>query len=168
MNAPQRFQPNPRVQAAIEYGLSLKLDGRWETNGRGQIIMNPPIGLLHAKRADKLIAAIRASLPDWRVWPEVGIHTADGVKAPDLALASPQFGESTDRHGFLLQAPNICVEIMSPSNSWEEMRHKSLLYLAAGAVEAWVCDESGEMHFFSGGGEMPSSQIAAMIPTSLE
>jgi hypothetical protein len=81
MNTPQRFQPDPRVQAAIEYGLSLKLDGLWETNGQGQIIVNPPIGLLHAKRADKLIAAIRTCLPDWRVWPEVETHTADGVKA---------------------------------------------------------------------------------------
>jgi Uma2 family endonuclease len=168
MNAPQRFQPDPRVQAAIEYGLSLKLDRPWETNGQGQIIMNPPIGLLHAKRADKLIAAIRGCLPDWRIWPEVGIHTADGVKAPDLAVASPQFAESTDPHGFLLQAPDICVEIMSPSNSWEEMRHKSLLYLAAGAAEAWVCDENGELHFFGGGGEMPSSQITATVPRSLD
>ncbi|MGH8665456.1 MAG: Uma2 family endonuclease [Burkholderiales bacterium] len=168
MNAPQRFQPDPRVQAAIEYGLSLRLDGPRETNGQGQIIMNRPIGLLHAKRADKLIAAIRTCLPDWRIWPEIGIHTADGVKAPDLAVVSPQFAESTDPHGFLLQAPDICVEIMSPSNSWEEIRHKGLLYLAAGAAEAWVCDENGELHFFGGGGEMPSSQIAATVPRSLE
>ncbi len=61
MNAPQRFVPNPRVEAAIEYGLGLKLDAPWETNGQAQIIVNPPIGLAHAKRADKLIAAIRPS-----------------------------------------------------------------------------------------------------------
>jgi Uma2 family endonuclease len=85
-----------------------------------------------------------------------------------LAVASPQFAESTDRHGFLLQAPDVCIEIMSPSNSWEEMRHKSLLYLAAGATEAWVCDENGEVHFLGGGGEMPCSQIAATVPTGLE
>jgi Uma2 family endonuclease len=157
----------PRVQAAIEYGLSLKLDGPWETNGQGQIIVNPPIGLLHAKRADKLIAAIRDCLPDWRIWPEIGIHTADGVKAPHLAVTSPQFSETTDRHGFLLQAPDVCIEIMSPSNSWEEMRHKSLLYLAAGAVEAWVYDENGEVHF-SGGGEMAASQLAPTVAGDLE
>lgn len=168
MNAPQRFRPDPRVQAAIEYGFSLKLNAAWETNGQGQLIMNPPIGLLHAKRADKLIAVIRSSLPDWRIWPEIGIHTADGVKAPDLAIASPQYEEATDEHGFLLRAPDVCVEIMSPSNSWEEMRHKSLLYLAAGASEAWVCDESGRLHFFAGGGELSSSSIVPELQPQID
>ena len=168
MNAPHRFTPDPRVQAAIEYGFGLKLDAPWETNGRGQIIVNPPVGLLHAKRADKLIAAIRACLPDWRISPEIGIHTADGVKAPDLALASAAFTELTDAHGFLVQAPEICIEIMSPSNSWEEMRHKGLLYLAAGAMDAWVCDEAGRMHIFGGGGELPGSAIAAGLPREID
>ena len=163
MNAPQRFVPDPRVEAAIEYGLSLRLSGSWETNGQGQIIVNPPIGLAQAKRADRIIAALKASLPDWQVWPEVGIHTADGVKAPDLALAAPGFAEATDSRGFLVRAPDLCVEIMSPSNTWEEMRHKSLLYLAAGAREVWVCDDAGCIHFFDGSGEQSTSALAAGV-----
>ena len=118
MNAPQCFVPDPRVEAAIEFGLSLKLDAPWETNGQGQIIMSPPIGLPHAKRADRIAVAIRSLLNGWKVWPEVGIHTADGVKAPDLAIAAPDFTEGTDARGFLVRAPEICVEIMSPSNTW--------------------------------------------------
>jgi Uma2 family endonuclease len=163
MNAPQRFVPDPRVEAAIEFGLSLKLDGPWETNGQGQIILNPPIGLAHAKRADRIAVAIRSALPGWQVWPEIGIHTADGVKAPDLALAAPDFAEVTDARGFLVHAPEICIEIMSPSNTWEEMRHKTLLYLAAGAKEAWVCDEAGKLRFFDGTGELPTSGLAPGI-----
>jgi Uma2 family endonuclease len=160
MSAPQRFVPDPRVEAAIEFGLSLKLDAPWETNGQGQIIMNPPIGLVHAKRADRIAVAVRSLLPDWRVWPEVGIHTADGVKAPDLAIAAPDFAEATDPRGFLVRAPEICVAIMSPSNTWEEMRHKALLYLAAGAKEVWVCDESGVLYFFDGTAERSTSALA--------
>jgi hypothetical protein len=118
MNAPQCFVPDPRVEAAIEFGLSLKLDAPWETNGQGQIIMSPPVGLPHAKRADRIAVAIRSLLNGWRVWPKVGIHTADGVKAPDLAIAAPDFTEATDARGFLVRAPEICVEIMSPSNTW--------------------------------------------------
>ena len=161
MNAPQRFVPDPRVEAAIEFGLSLKIDAPWETNGQGQIIMNPPIGLDHAKRADRIAVAIRSLLTGWQVWPEVGIHTADGVKAPDLAIAAPDFPEATDPRGFLVRAPEICVEIMSPSNTWGEMRHKTLLYLAAGAQEVWVCDEAGTLHFFDGAGERSVSALAA-------
>jgi len=63
MSAPRRFVPDPRVEAAIEFGLSLKIDAPWETNGQGQIIMNPPIGLAHAKRADRIAVAVRSLLP---------------------------------------------------------------------------------------------------------
>ena len=168
MNAPQRFVPNPLVEAAIEYAMSLHVDAPWETNGQGQIIMNPPIGLIHAKRAHKIIVTMRAQLPDWQVWPEVGVRTADGVKAPDLSAAPPDFAESTDPHGFLLAAPDICVEIMSPSNTWEEMRRTSLLYLAAGAKEVWVCDESGELHFLDGSGERGGSALAPGMPKQLD
>ena len=135
MNAPHRITRNVLVDAAIEYVMSLHLDAPWETNGQGQIIVKPPIGLLHAKRAERISTAIRDALPEWHIWPEVGLHTSDGVKAPDLSVAAPDFEERIDERGFLLSAPSLCVEVMSPSNSWEEMRHKTLLYLAAGAKE---------------------------------
>ena len=76
MKAPQRFVPDPRVEAAIELGLSLKIDAPWETNGQGQLSVNLPIGLAHAKRADRIGVAIRSLLSGWHVWPEVGIHPA--------------------------------------------------------------------------------------------
>ena len=167
MSAPKHFVPDPRVEAAIEFGLNLKIDAPWETNGQGQIIMNPPIGLAHAKRADRIAVAMRSLLPDWRLWPEVGIYTADGMKAPHLAVAAPDFAEATDSRGFLVRAPEICVEIMSPSNTWEEMRHKTLLYLAAGAKEVWVCDESGALHFFDGTGERSTSALATGMTGSV-
>jgi hypothetical protein len=161
MNAPHRFSPNALVEQAVEYALRLGLDARWETNGKGQILVNPPVGLLHAKRFDRIAQAIRRALPDWQVWMEVGLHTGDGVKAPELLAASPAYAENVDARGFLLSAPELCVEVMSPSNRWEEMRHKALLYLAAGAQEAWVCDEAGELHFFGGAGEQDES---ALVP----
>src|SRR3954462_5179657 len=164
MNAPHRITPNALVEAAIEYMMSLRIHAPWETNGQGQIIVNPPIGLLHAKRTEKIGTAIKTALPDWHLWPEVGLHTADGIKAPDLLGAAPGFDEQTDERGFLLSAPELCVEVMSPSNSWEEMRHKTLLYLAAGAKEVWVCDGAGEIHFFDGSGQRAESALIAGMP----
>ena len=168
MNAPHRLTRNALVDAAVEYVLSLHIDAPWETNGQGQIIVNPPIGLLHAKRAEKISTAIRAALPGWHVWPEVGLHTADGIKAPDLSVAASDFEERTDERGFLLFAPDLCVEVMSPSNSWEEMRHKTLLYLAAGAKEVWICDGAGELHFFDGLGQRGESALIAGMPKNID
>jgi len=168
MNAPHRITRNVLVDAAIEYMMSLHIDAPWETNGQGQIIVNPPIGLLHAKRAEKISTAIRDALPGWHIWPEVGLHTSDGVKAPDLCVAAPDFEERIDERGFLICAPNLCVEVMSPSNSWEEMRHKTLLYLAAGAREVWVCDGAGEMHFFDGSGQRSESALISGMPKKID
>jgi hypothetical protein len=84
-------------------------------------------------------------------------------RRPILALAAPGFAEATDSRGFLVRAPDICVEIMSPSNTWEEMRHKGLLYLAAGAREVWVYDDAGCIHFFDGSGEQSASALASGV-----
>ena len=167
MNAPHRHISSPLVDAAVEFALSLELDSPWETNGQGQIIVNPPIGLLHAKRVENISSSIRSRLSGWHIWPEVGMHTSDGIKAPDLSVASPNFEETIDGRGFLLTSPDLCVEVMSPSNSWEEMRHKTLLYLAAGAREVWVCDGAGELHFFDGSGQLTKSALIPDMPTKL-
>jgi Uma2 family endonuclease len=168
MNAPQRFTPDPLVEAALEFAERLKIDVPWETIAQGQIIMNPPVGFLHADRADKIGTAIKANLPGWSVWPELGLHTADGVKSPELSAAPPGFEVVADSRGFLLRASVLCVEIMSPTNSWAEMQHKTLLYLAAGAKEVWICEQDGGMHFFDSSGEMAQSALVPTMPARVE
>jgi hypothetical protein len=164
MNAPQRLFPNPLVEAAIEYGLGLKIDAPWETNGRGQIIVNPPPAYAHASRVMKIDRLLSKLATDWSATADVALHTLDGIKGPDLTLAAPGFVPSLDARGHLLGAPTICIEVMSPSNSWEEMQHKVMLYLAAGAREVWVCDEAGKLHFFDGSGEHEQSALIADLP----
>ena len=47
-------------------------------------------------------------------------------------------------------APEICVEVMSRSNDWEEMHDKRRLYREAGAEEVWIVTEENEIRFFAG------------------
>ena len=47
-----------------------------------------------------------------------------------------------------LLAPEICVEVFSPSNSVAEIEGKILLYFERGAQECWTCDGTGVMTFF--------------------
>ena len=57
-----------------------------------------------------------------------------------------------EKHGFKTPysaAPEICVEIISPSNSMAEMHEKISLYLAQGAQEVWLCDQEGKISYFS-------------------
>lgn len=168
MNTPHRLVPNPLVEAAIDYGLSLGIDAPWETNGQGQIIVNPLPAFRHASRASQIDRSMAKLAPDWTATTDVAVHTLDGIKGPDLTFAEPGFIPSLDARGHLLGAPTICVELMSPTNTWEEMRHKAMLYLAAGAREVWVCDEDGQMHFIDGGGEHEGSALVPEMPASFD
>ena len=76
------------------------------------------------------------------------------------------WSEFIDKYGYstpYLQAPEICVEILSPSNSDEEMRIKTDLYLACGAQEVWLINAQGKLRFFSHSGELSSSARAGTI-----
>lgn len=159
---------NHLIDDAVEYGLSLKIDAPWETNGQGQIIVNPPPGYRHAARASQLDRLLAVLAPDWPATADVAIHTLDGIKGPDLTLARPGFQPTLDARGHLLAAPAICIEIMSPTNTWAEMRHKTMLYLAAGAEEVWVCDEAGVLNFFDGTGQLHHSALITDLPARLE
>ena len=37
-----------------------------------------------------------------------------------------------------MRAPELCIEVVSPSNSRKEMSEKTRAYLAAGAHEVWI------------------------------
>lgn len=63
-------------------------------------------------------------------------------------------------------APEICVEVMSSSNTDEEMEEKRQLYLDLGAEEVWLVDEEGHIRFF-GEEELDASKIAPDCPTAV-
>ena len=61
-------------------------------------------------------------------------------------------------------APEICIEIMSASNTIEEMKLKLNLYLEAKAQEVWLCDEKGKIRFYNRQGELEKSLLFTLFP----
>ena len=59
--------------------------------------------------------------------------------------------------------PELCVEIVSPSNSREEMRIKTELYLGAGAQEVWIVYLDSHMDVFNVGGQVKNSAFSEGI-----
>lgn len=92
---------------------------------------------------------------------ECSIQTSDGVKVADVAWASDAFIAKYGYSTPYIKAPEICVEIVSPSNSAGEIDEKVELYLAKGAVEVWVVDEKGQAAYYSHEGTLPRSREAA-------
>jgi Uma2 family endonuclease len=123
--------------------------GRIETDRFGRIIMSPPPGLPHGSRQSTICQLLAARLPDGQVITECPLVTLDGVKGIDVAWLKGGRTELAEGKLVLERAPEICVEVLSPSNSEAEMEEKRLLYFAAGAQEVWLCGRDGKMEFYT-------------------
>ena len=98
---------------------------------------------------------IRSLLPSGKCYGECPISTSDGVRLADAAWISTKARlAEIGRNVCLTKAPEICIEILSPSNTQREMSEKKALYFAAGAEEVWFCDAGGEMTFYVNAGSV--------------
>jgi Uma2 family endonuclease len=97
------------------------------------------------------------------------VSTADGVKAADVAWASVDTMRELGERVSFPRAPEICVEVQSPRNTDAELREKAALYFDAGALEVWVCSQSGVVTFTCAGEAtpMPASRIFPDFPTQV-
>lgn len=69
---------------------------------------------------------------------EVGVATAIGVRAPDVAWCSDAYLEAHPEEMPLSAAPELCIEIVSVHNALPKLREKAMAYVRAGAREAWL------------------------------
>ena len=61
------------------------------------------------------------------------------VRGPDLAfVSSERLPSGPPERGFLAFAPDLCVEIVSPSNTSAEIHEKVIEYMEAGSRLVWV------------------------------
>lgn len=125
-----------------------KLPYRIETDQYGYLVMSPPPAPLHGQRQVEVALLLRQLLPNGRTLSECPLSTAGGVKAIDVAWLAPGRTENIPRLALFERAPDICVEILSPSNSGAEIDQKRALYFDAGAAEVWICNLDGSMSFF--------------------
>jgi len=129
-----------------------------ELNKWGQILMSPASNR-HGILQSEAVYLLRSRLPDGVVIVECSIRTSDGVKVADVAWASNEFIERNGDATPYQEAPEICIEIVSPSNLPGEMDQKIELYLAKGAHEVWVCSEDGEVRYYEHRGRVERSAM---------
>ena len=136
-----------------------------ETNEWGQIVMSPAKNL-HSVVQGRVLVLLEKALGG-TVLPECSVQTSKGVKVADVAWLSPAF---VKEHGWYEDpfqlAPEICVEVKSPSNSKAMLLEKADLYLARGAKEVWLVDAKGVTTIIGAGGERKKSQFKVKIPAS--
>ena len=141
----------------IENPFLKNLPFKIEMDEWGKILMSPASNNHGYLQAD-LVYELRTKLPKGKVITECSIQTPKGVKVADVAWLSNEF---MAEHGFNTPypvAPEICIEVVSPSNSKAEMEEKISLYLNQGAREVWLCDQKGKISYFSNKGQTEQSE----------
>jgi Uma2 family endonuclease len=129
-----------------------------ELNEWGKIVMSPASSR-HSLLQGLVQDALRRVRQDGFVYQECPIQTFKGIRAPDVAWASKEFVSGHGHESPLHKAPELCVEVLSPSNSLREMEEKRELYFARGAHEVWLCDERGQLSFFDCTGALLESRL---------
>src|ERR1700733_13909353 len=123
-----------------------RLPYRIETDRHGHILMSPPPAPAHGGQQSEIVYLLKTLLPQGWVVTECPLSTSDGVKAIDVAWPAPERRQEVRSVTCLLQAPEICVEVLSPSNTSEEISEKIALYFESGAKKVWI-GESGNLQF---------------------
>lgn len=117
---------------------------------QGRLVRMPPAGLEHGAISVDLATAIRTFVHEQRLGRVFGAETGflvsapddpDTVLAPDLAFIAasrvPRHG-TRDWVGFARLAPDLVVEIASPSQSRRAVSAKARQWLDAGVRIVWV------------------------------
>src|SRR5258705_5153679 len=146
-----------------------KYEWRIETDRHGYVIRSPPPAASHGHYQSK-IAQLLWTLMREGVFTECPISTADGVRAADVAWALAERMRELGDQVCFPRAPEICVEVISPSNTEAEIEEKKALYFDAGVKEVWLCSASGAMSFFMHGAARAAraSQVCPDFPKKVE
>jgi len=159
---------NLRVwQRMIEDPALARIEGRFETDRHGHILMSPPPSRQHGSR-QFTIARLLDKLLGNHVQTESPISTSDGVRAADVTWASQERHGKSGASPLFLQAPEICVEVLPPSNTPAEMADKMALYFDAGADEVWLCEADGGMRFHAPSGPLERSALCPGFPEVID
>ena len=126
-----------------------------ELNEYGKIEMSPA-SFIHSLLQGE-IAKRLGEQSNGRVFTELAIQTSMGVRVPDVSWGSDGYVQKHIREVFASNAPEICVEIISPSNSQEEMLDKIRLFINAGAREVWLVTEDGNVSYYDETGKISVS-----------
>ena len=155
-----------RWQEIVEDPLLSELPYKVETNHRGQIVLSPHKNR-HARQHKRIEKRLDGLLESGEAFQEWAIATAGGTKQADVIWASDERLKKMEETGDpTTLAPEICVEVMSESNDWEEMEGKISLYRSSGAEEVSVVEQDGSVRFFAEE-ELEQSRIAPDFPTAV-
>jgi Uma2 family endonuclease len=154
-------------QEVCEHPSLQDLPFKIELNERGEIVM-APVKVLHSAYQGKISFFLWFLRQDGSVLAECAIATAKGTKVADVAWASASRFAQIKNETECSIAPEVCVEVLSLSNTDDEIVEKRKLYFDQGAQEVWLCHSDGAIHFYNAAGRLEQSVLFPHFPLRIE
>lgn len=108
------LSPTGKRHGSLEYKIAKALDNFVESRGLGEIFVGEP-GIY-----------IR--------------HDPDRVRAADVVFISNERAALDQSEGYFQVAPELVVEVISPTDRWEDMNEKLGDYFSIGVERVWICE----------------------------
>ena len=120
----------------------------------GVIVKISPTGGVHGFLESRLALRIGGFVEEMKIGlcmvGEVGIyirHDPDRIRGADLAFWSNAKLPDGPPPGFIEVAPDLVVEIFSPTDRWKEINQKIDDYFSIGVGEVWIVEPDEETVF---------------------
>lgn len=154
-------------QEVCEHPSLQDLPFKIELNERGQIIMSP-VKVYHSLYQAEIAYWLRSLLKPGKTLTECAINTKQGTKVADVAWVSTARLEIIKHEIECSVAPEICVEVISASNTDDEIQEKRALYFDSGSQEVWICSKEGVLTFYNSEGKLNHSLLVPEFPDQIE
>jgi Uma2 family endonuclease len=140
----------------------------YELTQFGELIVSPRPTTGHQAVASEVAFQLRNQLGP-RAATEVGVLTDRGVRVPDVVWMPSELWAACKGQSPLEVVPDVCVEVLSPGNTREEIDMKITAYLRGGAREVIVVGVAGEVEIYGPQGRRETSAlgISLALPSEL-
>ena len=146
MDAPS----SQRSSLTAEEARGLAPSGLWELVD-GRVVPVTPAGARHGDVVAR-VTRLLANFVDARRLGKVLAGDAgfilrrdpDTVRAPDVAFVTAARLPGRAPAEFMSGAPDLAIEIISPSDDWKAVDKKAAEFIAAGSLAVWAIDPGGE------------------------
>jgi Uma2 family endonuclease len=109
----------------------------------GELVEVPPPQHIHRLIQDRLVELLKPLAGNGYVGIEIAFRAQPQYeyRIADVAYVTRERWERIADNDNLRGAPELVIEILSPSNTKAGMRERAALCLANGCLESWVLDE---------------------------
>ena len=140
----------------------------YEVNQFGEVIMSPRPTNDHQRVVTAVTSSLNPQLGAEAV-QEISVMTDRGIRVSDIVWMSPERWAQVKDKTPLPFVPDLCVEVLSPGNTKEQVTMKTNAYLRGGAREVIVVGLRGELEFYGSEGKRATSalHIQLTLPANL-